>query len=87
MAGLRERARALSRAADTPQRILYVANQACGNPALCAEVRAHADAGTEVLVVAPVLSSPLHRWRSDEAEDQALAEARLEARAPLPARA
>jgi GABA permease len=61
-----------------PQRILYVANQACGNPALCAEVRAHAAAGAEVHVVAPVLSSPLHRWTSDDAEDQALAEARLE---------
>jgi hypothetical protein len=61
-----------------PQRILYVANQACGNPALCAEVRAHAAAGAEVHVVAPVLSSSLHRWTSDDAEDQALAEARLE---------
>lgn len=61
-----------------PQRILYVANQACGNPALCAEVRAHAVADAEVLVVAPVLSSPVHRWTSDEAEDRALAEARLE---------
>ena len=61
-----------------PQRILYVANQACGNPALCDEVGAHAAAGSEVLVVAPVLSSPLHRWTSDDAEDRALAEARLE---------
>ena len=61
-----------------PQRILYVANQACGNPALCAEVRAHAAAGAEVLVVAPVLTSLLHRWASDELEDRALAEARLE---------
>jgi GABA permease len=61
-----------------PQRILYVAHQACGNPALCAEVRARAAAGTEVLVVAPVLSSPRHRWTSDELEDGALAEARLE---------
>ena len=40
-------------------------------------VRAHtADAGVQV--VAPVLSSPLHRWTSDEVEDGALAEARLE---------
>lgn len=61
-----------------PQQILYVAHRACGNPALCAEVRAHAAAGAEVLVVAPVLSSPLHRWTSDEVEDRALAEARLE---------
>jgi hypothetical protein len=60
------------------QRILYVAHQACGNPALCAEVRAHAVAGADVHVVAPVLSSPLHRWTSDELEDRALAEARLE---------
>ena len=61
-----------------PQRILYVANQACGNPALCAEVRAHAAAGADVHAVAPVLSSPLHQWTSDELEDRALAEARLE---------
>jgi hypothetical protein len=45
---------------------------------LCTEVRAHAAAGAEVLVVAPVLSSPLHRWASDEAEDRERAEARLE---------
>jgi hypothetical protein len=61
-----------------PQRILYVASQACGNPALCAEVRAHAAAGAQVLVVAPVLSSPRHRWTSDDADERALAEARLE---------
>jgi hypothetical protein len=60
-----------------PQRILYVAHQACGNPAFCAEVRAHAAAGAEVFVVAPVLSLPLHRWTSDEAEERAIAEARL----------
>jgi GABA permease len=63
---------------SVPQRILYVAHQACGNPALCAEVRAHAAAGAEVLVVAPVLSSPLHRWASDYGEDRELAEARLD---------
>ena len=60
------------------QRILYVAHQACGNPELCAEVRAHAAAGAEVLVAAPVLSSPLHRWTSDYAEDRELAQARLD---------
>ena len=60
------------------QRLLYVAHQACGNPALCAEVRAHAAGGADVLVVAPVLSSPLNRWTSDEAQDRGLAEARLE---------
>jgi hypothetical protein len=60
------------------QRILYVAHQACGNPALCTEVRANTAAGAEVLVVAPLLSSPLHRWTSDEAEDRELAAARLE---------
>lgn len=68
--------------ADQPlrkrQRILFVANQACGNPALCAEVRAHAEGAADVLVVAPVLGSPLHRWTSDDAEDRALAEERLE---------
>jgi GABA permease len=61
------------------RRILFVANQACGNPALCGEVRAHAEGAADVLVVAPVLSSPLHRWTSDEVEDRALAEERLEA--------
>jgi hypothetical protein len=65
-------------ATRNPKRILYVAYQACGNPALCAEVRGHAAEGTEVHVVAPVLSSPLHLWTSDDSEDRALAEARLE---------
>ena len=31
-----------------------------------------------MLVVAPVLGSPLHRWTSDDAEDRAHAEERLE---------
>ena len=61
-----------------PQRILYVAHQACGNAALCAEVRAHAGAGAEVLVVAPVLSSPLNRWASDYDDDRKLAQSRLD---------
>ena len=61
-----------------PRRILYVAHQACGNPALCAGVKAHAAAGAEVLVVAPVLSSALRQWTSDDTEDRAVAEARLE---------
>ena len=59
--------------------ILFVAHQACGNPALCATVKAHAEGAADVLVLAPVLSSPLHRWTSDENEARALAEARLEA--------
>lgn len=61
------------------RRILFVAHQACGNPALCAEVKAHAEGAADVLVVAPVVSSPLHRWTSDDSEDRALAEERLEA--------
>jgi hypothetical protein len=60
------------------RRILFVAQQACGNPALCAEVRAHAEGAADVLVVAPVSSSPVHRWTSDDAEDRAFAEARLD---------
>ena len=60
-----------------PKRILYVAHQACGNPALCGEVRAHAARGAEVVVVAPVLSSRRHRWTSDDDEDRRFAEARL----------
>lgn len=61
------------------RRILFVARQACGNPALCVEVRAHAQGAADVLVVAPVLGTPLHQWISDETEDRALAEQRLEA--------
>lgn len=61
------------------RRILFVAHQACGNPALCAEVRAHAERAADVHVVAPALSSLLHRWTSDDSEDRALAEERLEA--------
>ena len=60
------------------KRILYVAHQACGNPAFCAEVRSHAAAEAEVLVVAPILSSRQHRWMSDEAEEWRVAESRLE---------
>ena len=61
------------------RRILFVANQACGNPALCSEARAHAELAADVLVVAPVLNSPLRRWMSDDAEDRALAEECLDA--------
>ena len=68
--------------ADQPlpkrRRILFVAHQVCGNPNLCAEVRAHAEGAAEVLVVAPVLGSRLHRWVSDDAEDRALSRDRLE---------
>lgn len=60
------------------RRIIFVAHRACGSPALCAEVRAHAAPGADVLVVAPVLTSPLHRWTSDDAEERTLAETRLE---------
>jgi GABA permease len=61
------------------RRILFVAHQACGNWALCAEVKAHTEDAADVLVVAPVLSSPLHRWTSDDSEDCELAVERLEA--------
>ena len=52
------------------KRILYVAHRACGNPAFCAEVTAHAAAGAEVLVVAPVLPARPDQWMSDEAEER-----------------
>ena len=55
------------------RRVLFVA-RACGNPALCVEVRAHAEGAADVLVVAPVLGTPLQQWISDETEDRALAE-------------
>jgi GABA permease len=68
--------------ADTPttqrQRILFVAHQACGSPALCAEVRKHARGAADVLVVAPVLGSSSHRWTSDERDERALADERLQ---------
>jgi LmbE family N-acetylglucosaminyl deacetylase len=60
------------------QGILFIAHQACENSALCAEVRAHAEPGADVLVVAPVLGFPSHQWISDDADDRALAEERLE---------
>ena len=60
------------------RRILFVAQQACGTPALCAEVRAHAQRAADVLVVAPVLGMPARRWTSDDAEDRLLAEERLQ---------
>jgi hypothetical protein len=44
---------------------------------LCAEVRAHAAAGAEVLVVAPIRSAR-HGWTSDDAEDRQVAASRLE---------
>lgn len=68
----------VGRSTSVSRRILYVAQQACGDPALCAEVRAHAAAGADVLVVAPVVSSPLHGWASDYGEERELARARLE---------
>jgi len=60
------------------RRVLYVAHQACGNPAFCAQVRSHAIPGADVVVVASVRASSLHRWTSDDAEERALAETRLE---------
>ena len=68
--------------ADQPltqsRRILFVAHRACGSPALCAEVRKHAQGAADVFVVAPVLGSPSHRWTSDDGDDRALAEERLQ---------
>ena len=46
--------------ASERRRILFVAHQACGNPALCAG-EAHAERAADVHVVARP-SSPLHRW-------------------------
>lgn len=60
------------------RRILFVAGRACGNPSLCAEVRAHATGAAEVLVVAPVLDSALPHWTSDDSADRTVAEQRLQ---------
>ena len=61
------------------QRILLVANEACSTPALCTEIREHAERAAEILVVAPVVGSAPHRWMSDDREDRALAKERLDA--------
>ena len=60
------------------RRILFVADRACGKQSLCAEVRAHAIPGADVLVVAPVGNEPSHPWITDDAEDDARAEVRLQ---------
>ena len=60
---------------DTRHRLLVIANTTCAGSDLFREIRERADeTQTEVLVVAPALSSRLHYWVSDE--DAGMAEAR-----------
>jgi hypothetical protein len=59
------------------RRILFVAADACDDPDACDPVKAHADARTNVVVVAPARTGA--GWIADEDEDRAAAVERLEA--------
>ena len=60
---------------NEPQRILVLANEVCAGRALFDELRYRAGEGpSEVLVVAPALTSKMRYWVSDE--DKGMAEAR-----------
>lgn len=61
------------------EHILFVARDACGDPALCAHARTHAPDTAEVLVLAPVEHPRSHGWLADETVERAAAEARLDA--------
>jgi hypothetical protein len=62
-----------------PKRILVVANETVAEERLAEELRARAQAGTEVLVVCPALNSRLRHWTSDEDAARAAAQSRLDA--------
>jgi hypothetical protein len=63
-----------------PRRLLVLANEACSGTDLLDRIRELAGAGpTDVLIVAPALSSRLHYWASDEDEGIAAAGRRLAA--------
>jgi len=66
--------------APTPSRhrLLVIANTTCTGPELFREIREHADeTDTEVLIVAPALTSRLRYWMSDEDAGTAAAQQRL----------
>jgi hypothetical protein len=70
-----------SPAASPPgeHRVLVVANETVGGPALRSELESRSrDRSVLVLVVAPALNSPLHHWTSDVDGARADAETRLE---------
>jgi hypothetical protein len=61
-------------------RVLVLADAACTPDALCETIAAHvAPAAADVLVVSPVLASPLHYLSGDEEHERAAAQARLDA--------
>lgn len=67
---------------DTPHahRILVIANETVGGRPLREEVaRRGSGVGTEILVVAPALNSPVRHWVSDEDGARAEAQERLQA--------
>ncbi|MGH2972378.1 MAG: hypothetical protein ACRDNM_02110 [Gaiellaceae bacterium] len=67
-------------AAETPEgthRVLVLANETVGGAALRAELERVRQPGTELLVVAPALNSPVRHWVSDTDGARADAEERL----------
>jgi hypothetical protein len=63
--------------ANAHRRILVVANETAEDEALYETIRARANGGAEVFVVAPALNSRLRHWVSDVDEARAAAEDRL----------
>jgi hypothetical protein len=63
--------------ANAQKRILVVANQTVEDEAVYETVRARANGGAEVFVVAPALNSRLRHWLSDVDEARHAAEDRL----------
>ena len=61
------------------RRILVIANETVGGPALLEEIRRRSeDVAEHVLVVVPALNSPLRHWTSDEDGAREAAQKRLE---------
>jgi len=80
--GRRERPiqQAPPRHAEGERRILVVANETVGGPALLEQIRKRSEGVDEhVLVVVPALNSPLKHWTSDEDGAREAAQERLEA--------
>lgn len=60
-------------------RVLVLADAACSPDALCEAIAAHVSpAAADVLVVSPVLASPLHYLSGDEVHERVAAQARLD---------
>jgi hypothetical protein len=64
--------------AEPTHKILVVANETVGGRPLRAELERRARPQTEVLVIAPVLASPVRHWVSDVDDARAAAEKRLQ---------